>query len=62
MVADHSKLRLVGLSTIIGLDEVDALVCDAGLSPEDRASLENQVGRLMVAGPGAPTEHLARLP
>ena len=49
VVADHTKLRLVGLATIVGLDDVDVLVSDSGLSPEDQAMLAGHVGRLLVA-------------
>lgn len=49
VVADHSKLRLVGLSRILPLDEVDVLVSDAGISHEDRLMLANHVGRLLLA-------------
>lgn len=51
VVADHTKLRLVGLSTILPMDEVDILVTDGGLSPDDRGALETSVGRLLVAEP-----------
>ncbi|WP_336920830.1 DeoR/GlpR family DNA-binding transcription regulator [Aquipuribacter sp. SD81] len=49
VVADHTKLRLVGLSTIVGLDDVDVLVTDSGVAAQDRAMLAGHVGRLLVA-------------
>jgi DeoR/GlpR family transcriptional regulator of sugar metabolism len=49
VVADHTKLRLVGLSTIVALDDVDVLVTDSGLPQPDRAMLATHVGRLLVA-------------
>lgn len=49
VVADHTKLRLVGLSTIIGLDEIDTLISDDGLPEDDQAMLRTHVGRLLVA-------------
>ena len=49
VVADHTKLRLVGLATVVGLDEVDVLVCDSGLAHDDRAMLSSHVGRLLLA-------------
>ena len=49
VVADHTKLRLVGLSTIVPLDEVDVLVSDSRLAQEDRSALADDVGRLLVA-------------
>ncbi|MFC3689362.1 DeoR/GlpR family DNA-binding transcription regulator [Aquipuribacter hungaricus] len=57
VVADHTKLRLVGLATIVGLDDVDVLVCDHGLPEDDRAMLASHVGRLLVATPHGPTHH-----
>lgn len=49
VVADHTKLRLVGLATILGLDDVDVLVSDDGMAADDRAMLSALVGRLLVA-------------
>jgi DeoR/GlpR family transcriptional regulator of sugar metabolism len=54
VVADHTKLRLVGLARIVPLDDVDVLVSDSGLSPTDRAMLSTHVGRLIVAELPAP--------
>jgi DeoR/GlpR family transcriptional regulator of sugar metabolism len=49
VVADHTKLRLIGLSTIIGLDEIDVLISDPGLHADDQAMLRSHVGHLIVA-------------
>lgn len=49
VVADHTKLRLVGLATIVGLDDVDVLVSDSGLTVGDQAMIAGHVGRLIVA-------------
>ncbi|MGB3829498.1 MAG: DeoR/GlpR family DNA-binding transcription regulator [Ornithinimicrobium sp.] len=53
VVADHTKLRLIGLSTIVGLDDIDVLISDGGLAEDDQAMLRTRVGLLLVA-PGAP--------
>jgi hypothetical protein len=34
---------------VVGLDEVDVLVCDSGLGHDDRAMLSSHVGRLLLA-------------
>ena len=49
VVADSSKWRVVGLSSIARLEQVDVLVVDAGLPTEARRSLGSRVGRLVVA-------------
>ena len=49
VVADSSKWRVVGLSTIAPLSEVDVLVTDSGLPEHARKELTNRVGRLAVA-------------
>lgn len=49
VVADHTKWGVVGLSTIIGLDQVEVLVTDGGLSQQAREQLGAAVGRLVVA-------------
>lgn len=55
VVADHTKLRLVGLATVALLDQVDVLVSDVGLTVDDRSMLTTHVGRLLVADPERPT-------
>ncbi len=52
VVADSSKWRVVGLSSIARLEEVDVLVVDSGLPAEARHGLGQRVGRLLVAGTG----------
>lgn len=49
VVADHTKWGVVGLSTIIGLDQVEVMVTDEGLSQQAREKLGAAVGRLVVA-------------
>src|SRR5262249_36182241 len=39
IVADHSKLGRLALARLCGLDEVDQVVVDAGISDEDHAML-----------------------
>lgn len=50
ILADHTKWGVVGLSTIIELDEVDLLVTDAGLPARARAALQESVSELVVVG------------
>ena len=54
VVADHTKWGVVGLSTIVGLNQADVLITDPGLSPEVHEMLTSLVGELIVASPGAP--------
>ncbi|MET0191285.1 MAG: hypothetical protein ABW212_19965, partial [Pseudonocardia sediminis] len=54
VVADHTKWGTVGISTIAELGEADVLVTDEGLAEADRAVLEGEVDRLIVAQPGHP--------
>jgi DeoR/GlpR family transcriptional regulator of sugar metabolism len=49
VVADHSKWGVIGLSSIIALDEADVLVTDELLDGEARQALGERVGELMVA-------------
>ncbi|WP_017615483.1 DeoR/GlpR family DNA-binding transcription regulator [Nocardiopsis salina] len=49
VAADSSKWGTVGLSTIAPLDLCDVLVTDDGIVPEARHTLEDHVGRLVVA-------------
>ncbi|NBM14758.1 DeoR/GlpR family DNA-binding transcription regulator [Streptomyces sp. GC420] len=50
VVADHTKWGTVGLSSFATLEEVDALVTDAGLPAEARAQIAEHLPRLVVAG------------
>jgi DeoR/GlpR family transcriptional regulator of sugar metabolism len=59
VVADHEKWATVGISTIVGLDEVDVLISDDGLSEDARAVLSEHVSELLIAeagGQSAPDE------
>ncbi|MBE3001273.1 DeoR/GlpR transcriptional regulator [Nocardiopsis sp. HNM0947] len=49
VAADSSKWGTVGLSTIAPLDLCGVLVTDDGIAPEARHTLEDHVGRLVVA-------------
>lgn len=49
VLADHTKLGIVGLSTFMPLREVDTLITDAGLPPKARAVLEDHVEHLVLA-------------
>ena len=51
VVADHSKWRVIGLSTFATLDRVDVLVTNPGLDAEARRIVSEQVGQLIVAPP-----------
>jgi DeoR/GlpR family transcriptional regulator of sugar metabolism len=53
VVADHTKWRVVGISTIAPLDAAHTLVVDTGLPDDARATLAEHVGALTVARPGA---------
>jgi DeoR/GlpR family transcriptional regulator of sugar metabolism len=49
VVADHTKWGIRGLSRIARLGDAHVLVTDDGLRPEARATLEEQVGDVIVA-------------
>lgn len=49
ITADHTKWGVVGLSTIVPLDEADVLVTDAGLSPAAVRTLESHVESVVLA-------------
>jgi DeoR/GlpR family transcriptional regulator of sugar metabolism len=49
VIADHTKLGTVGISTIAGLDEADVLVVDDRVPEDARDLLAEQVGELLVA-------------
>jgi DeoR/GlpR family transcriptional regulator of sugar metabolism len=50
VTADHTKWGVRGLSRIARLDEVHALVSDAGLPDDARTVLEEHVDRLLLVG------------
>jgi DeoR/GlpR family transcriptional regulator of sugar metabolism len=49
VVADHVKWGVRGLSRIAGLDEVDVLVSDHGLTSSARVEIKEHVDRLVIA-------------
>jgi DeoR/GlpR family transcriptional regulator of sugar metabolism len=49
VVADHVKWGVRGLSRIAGLEDVDVLVSDSGLSALARAEIKEHVDRLVIA-------------
>jgi DeoR/GlpR family transcriptional regulator of sugar metabolism len=49
VLADHTKVGIVGLSTFMQLAEVDTLITDAGMPPRARAILEESVDHLVLA-------------
>ncbi|MBM6403280.1 DeoR/GlpR transcriptional regulator [Phycicoccus sp. CSK15P-2] len=56
VLADHTKVGIIGLSTFMGLSEVDTLITDSGVSAKDRAVLEESVMHLVRAEPtGGPS-------
>lgn len=52
VLADHSKVGIVGLSTFMPLTEVDTLITDSGIPARARAVLEECVEQLVLADPG----------
>jgi len=49
VLADHSKVGIVGLSTFMPLREVDTLITDSGVPARARAVLEEHVEHLVLA-------------
>ncbi|EAP97343.1 putative DeoR-family transcriptional regulator [Janibacter sp. HTCC2649] len=49
VLADHSKVGIVGLSTFMALHEVDTLITDPGTPARVRALLEDSVDHLVLA-------------
>jgi DeoR/GlpR family transcriptional regulator of sugar metabolism len=52
VLADHTKVGIIGLSTFLQLDAVDTLITDAGIASRARAVLEDSVDHLVLADPG----------
>jgi DeoR family glycerol-3-phosphate regulon repressor len=50
VTADHTKWGVRGLSRIVRLDEVYAVITDSGLTPDAETVLEEHVERLILAG------------
>ncbi len=51
VLADHTKVGIIGLSTFMQLDAVDTLITDAGIPSRARAVLEDTVDHLVLADP-----------
>lgn len=51
VLADHTKIGIVGLSTFMDLADVDTLVTDAGIPDRARRVLEETVEQLVLADP-----------
>ncbi len=49
VLADHTKVGVIGFSTIAHLDDVDVLIVDDGLSADDEALLHDNVKKLVLA-------------
>src|SRR5690606_171690 len=49
VIADHSKWRSLGLTTVIALEDVDVLVSDDQLPPPEAEAARALVGRLVLA-------------
>jgi DeoR/GlpR family transcriptional regulator of sugar metabolism len=52
VVADHTKWRMVGISTFAALEQADVLVTDDGIDPADASELREYVQSLVVAEKG----------
>ncbi len=52
VVADHTKWGVVGMSTIVRLEQADVLITDSRLGAEAQDALARQVGKLVVVEPG----------
>ncbi|MFE7118747.1 DeoR family transcriptional regulator, partial [Streptomyces sp. NPDC057654] len=50
VVADHTKWGMVGLSSFAALEDVDALVTDAGLPEPARSEIAEHLSELVVVG------------
>ena len=51
VVADHTKWGVVGMSTIVRLDQADVLITDSRLGQDAQEILARQVGKLVVVEP-----------
>ncbi|MBA2559537.1 MAG: DeoR/GlpR transcriptional regulator [Propionibacteriales bacterium] len=49
VLADHTKVGVIGFSSIAVLDQVDVLIIDAGLSADDEKMLHEHVRKLIIA-------------
>ncbi|MER7441801.1 DeoR/GlpR family DNA-binding transcription regulator [Micromonospora avicenniae] len=51
VLADHTKWETIGIATIAPLEAADILITDAGLPPEGRTLIGEQVGELILVEP-----------
>ncbi|GIL35200.1 DeoR/GlpR family DNA-binding transcription regulator [Phycicoccus jejuensis] len=56
VLADRSKIGIVGLSTFMDLSEVDTLITDSGIPARARQVLVESVEHLVLAEPGRPRQ------
>lgn len=61
VLADHSKVGIVGLSTFMALQEVDTLITDPGTPARVRALLEDSVDHLVLADVASAATGAARV-
>ncbi len=54
VLADHTKWNVTGLSSIAALHDADTVVTDATISQAARDSLDEHVGRVLIADPNEP--------
>jgi DeoR/GlpR family transcriptional regulator of sugar metabolism len=52
VLADHTKMGIVGLSSFLDLHDVDTLITDSGIAGRARQVLEESVEHLVLAAPG----------
>jgi DeoR/GlpR family transcriptional regulator of sugar metabolism len=62
VLADHTKWGVVGIASIARLDQADVLVTDAHLDPDARATLDEHIGRIVVADVGSDGDEVATPP
>jgi DeoR/GlpR family transcriptional regulator of sugar metabolism len=52
VVADHTKWGVVGMSTIVRIEQADVLITDSRLGLDAQSELGRRVGKLVVVEPG----------
>ncbi len=60
VLADRSKIGIVGLSTFMDLESVDTLITDSGIPARARVVLEETVGHLVLAEASSPRGRSSR--
>ena len=60
VLADHTKVGIVGLSTFMQLSEVDTLITDSGITARARAVLEESVDHIVLADSSVSTPGSSR--